>query len=128
MPGGFDPNNMPEGFDMENFDPYQFRNGEMPEGMEMPEGGFGGMNFSGQMPENFDPSQFQPGERPEGEFERGEKPDGMQMPEGVEMPEDFELAQMPQGGMNFQGDNGGEASTDFYMQDQVNFFSGLTNV
>ena len=132
MPGDFDPNNMPEDFDMENFYPSQFQNGEMPEGMEMPKGGFGG-----QMPEDFDPSQFQPGERPEVGFERGEKPEDMempegfqpgQMPEGMEMPEDFDPAQMPQGGMNFQGNAGGEANADFYMQDKVNFFSGLTNV
>ena len=47
MPEGFDPSQMPEGF-----------NGQMPEGFDpsqMPEG------FSGQMPEGFDPSQMPEG-------------------------------------------------------------------
>ena len=121
-------------------------------------GGMGGMGFGGQRPEDFDPSQlpedFDPNmipeglEAPEGE-QRGERP---QMPEGEmptmpegfdpgqmkEMPEGFEPGQMPEGMEVPEGGFGGlgeftaaepgEANAQFYMQDKVNFFSGLTSV
>ena len=66
MPGNFDPENMPEGF--EGFD------GQMPEGMERPE-----------------------------------RPEGMERPEGTP-----------------GGKTDAEPSTAFYMNDLVNFFSGVT--
>ena len=99
----------PEGFE-----------GEMPEGWtpgqggERPEGFGGGMGQrpeGGERPESFD------GEPPEG-FE-GQFPEGF----GGEPPEGFE-GQFPGG---FGGSQqSGESGTLFYMQDKVNFFSGLT--
>ena len=109
----------------------------------------GGMGFGGgKMPGDFDPSKIPEGEMPtipegmeppEG-MERGERPE---MPEGMEPPEGFDPGQMPQGqeapqgqeppqGMGFPGGmaSGGEAgdpNAEFFMQDQVNFFSGLTS-
>jgi len=94
--------------------------------------GFGG----GEKPENFDPENL-----PEGmeKRERPEKPEGEmptmpedwepgdEMPEGMEPPEGMEI---PEGGFDGRGDFSGEAgdpNTLFYMQDKVNFFSGLTN-
>ena len=79
----------------------------MPEGQEFPEGfegmgNFGG--FGGQWPE-------------------GEMPS---MPEGQEFPEGFEGMGNFGGFGNFGGGTTGEASTVFYMQDRVNFFSGLS--
>ena len=61
------------------------------------------------------PEDFQPGEMPEGMegFQPGEAPNG-QPPQGIGFP----------GGMTSGGD-AGEPSKEFYMQDQVNFFSGL---
>ena len=119
-PMDFDPNNPPEGMEM----PEGFQPGQMPEGFQ-----------PGQMPED-----FQPGQRPEG-MGKGEKPEGMELPEGFqpgEMPEGMEgfqpgeapNGQPPQdmdftGGME-SGSEAGEPNTEFYMQDQVNFFSGLT--
>lgn len=96
----------------------------------------GNMGFGGPMPENFDPNNlpegmenFQPGQRPEG-MEKGEPPEmpeNMAPPEGME---NFEPGEKPQG-MEFPGGikqkgQGGDANADFYMQDKVNFFSGLT--
>ena len=125
LPEDFDMENMPEG--MENFQPNQ-----MPEGME----GFDPSQFAGEMPEGIE--NFQPGQRPDG-MENGQVPEGMeefdpsrfdgQMPEGME---NFDPDNMPEG-MSFPGGMGGfgqtgsegEPSTDFYMQDQVNAFSGL---
>jgi hypothetical protein len=98
--------------------------------------GPGGMGFGGPMPENFDPNDlpegmenFQPGQRPEG-MEKGEPPEmpeNMVPPEGME---NFEPGEKPQG-MEFPGEfkqkgQGGDTNADFYMQDKVNFFSGLT--
>ena len=103
MPGGFDPENMPEGFEP----------GQMPE-----------------MPEGFDPSQMGGrGQRPEGEdreFPEGFDPESMTPPEGFEgfdgqMPEGMER---PDGAPG--GNAGAEPSTAFYMNDLVNFFSGVT--
>jgi hypothetical protein len=100
--------------------------------------GPGGMGFGGPMPENFDPNDlpegmenFQPGQRPEG-MEKGEPPEmpeNMAPPEGME---NFEPGEKPLG-MEFPSkferkDQVSDANTDFYMQDKVNFFSGLTEV
>ena len=114
-PGGFRPGNfggqmpqgeppaMPQGENMpQDFDPENFT---MPEGMEMPEGGFGG-----EMPEGM--------EIPEGGF-RGDKAEN-----GGEMPQGGFGGRDPMGGMTAAG----EGNTLFYMQDMVNFFSGLTAV
>ena len=110
--------------------------------------------FGGQRPENFDPSKVPEGmqmgerpEKPEGEMPEGmEPPEGMEMdgrpempegwepgemPEGMELPEDFDPSQIPEGGFGGKGQfsaQPGEANTSFFMQDKVNFFSGLTNV
>ena len=110
--------------------------------------------FGGQRPENFDPSKVLEGmqmgerpEKPEGEMPEGmEPPEGMEMdgrpempegwepgemPEGMELPEDFDPSQIPEGGFDGKGQfsaQPGEANTSFFMQDKVNFFSGLTNV
>ena len=90
---------------------------EPPEGMESPEG-----TPKGQRPEM--PEGMQPGKKPEDMelpegFEPGQMPGGMEKPEGGfgdrEDPGDFSL-----------GD--GDPNTLFHMQDQVNFFSGLTHV
>lgn len=84
------PENMPEGFD-----PEQFKNGSMPEGFTKPD----------NMPEDFDPEQFKNGSMPEGvtkpenmpedfdpeKFGNGEKPEGFTMPGG------FDTADMPEG-------------------------------
>ena len=88
-------------------------------------GGFGGQmpgNFGGEMPENFDGSFG--GQMP-GDFS-GEMPENFD----GSFPEGFEGGfggQMPG---NFSGQNGETAAetgnTTFYMQDKVNFFSGLT--
>ena len=105
-------------------------------------GGMGG--HPGQMPEGFEPGQMP--EPPEG-FDpaqmgkKGPRPDGMippdgfngqhpELPEGETFPEG-ELPQMPQNGFGKHGQGDlqpGEARTDFYMNDMVNFFSGLTSV
>ena len=109
--------------------------------------GPGGMgNMGGQMPGDFDPNEIpegmEKGQRPEmPDGEAPTMPEGMEPPEGMEMPEGFEPGQMPQGNMGGKGSPGGffggifgklfggsnDANTDFYMQDKVNFFSGLTN-
>ena len=72
--GGFDRENMPEGFDPENMPEGGFDRGNMPEGFDpenMPEGGFD----RGNMPEGFDPENmpegFDPENMPEGGFDRG---------------------------------------------------------
>ena len=90
-------------------------------------GGFGG----GQKPDGMEPPEgFEPGDRPEGM----EPPEGMEREERPEPPEGFEPGQKPEGmeppeGMDFPGimEAGGEANASFYMQDKVNFFSGLTS-
>ena len=109
----------------------------------------GGMGLGGQRPEDFDPGRAPDGEvpaRPEGM----EPPEGMEMDERPEMPagempampEGWEPGEMPEGmeppdgfDPNAMGGRGGmniiamdpdaEANTVFYMQDKVNFFSGL---
>ena len=80
----------------------------------------GGMGFGGGKPEDFDPDQL-----PEGmeKGDRPEKPEGMEDLPPDRMPEDKESRT---GWWNIfkQSD---AANTAFYMQDKVNFFSGLTN-
>lgn len=114
--------------------PPQWENGErpeMPEGMEFPEGMTPpeGMEF----PEGMTPPEGM--EFPEGmtppdgmEFREDRKrPEGMEFPEGMTPPEGMDK---PQG--NFPGpmsgnrEPAGEASTEFYMNDMVNAFSGVT--
>ena len=101
-------------------------------------GGFGG----GQGPEG----DIRPGEMPDGQmptmpegetFPQGQMPQGGQMPEmpdgqmpqGGQMPE-MPDGQMPPGGFGQQDRTGEDAAPNrlFYMQDKVNFFSGLTAV
>lgn len=114
---------MPEGMDFSDFDPSSME-GEFtrPEG-EMPEGGFGGGEM-GEMPEGgFGGGEM--GEMPQdGRGDMGERTD---MPEGGTMPEGFDPesmgGQMPGG---FGGMTTGGSNALFYMQDKVNFFSGLT--
>ena len=82
-----------------------------------------GMGFGGEPPKDFDPNNlpegFRPGDRPE-DMEKGERP---------EPPEGFGPMNSPQGmgfpsGMTAEGETG-KPNLEFYMQDQVNFFSGL---
>ena len=97
MPENFDPNTMPEGFQPDR----------------MP--GFDSEN----MPEDFDPSKMKGrGPRPEGMMPP-ESFDG-QMPEGMEPSEGFDPGQLP----GSQQAQAGEPQTGFYMNDNVNAFSG----
>ncbi len=99
--GGFDRENMPEGFDPENMPEGGFDRGNIPEGFDpenMPEGGFN----RGNMPEGFDPENM-----PEGGFDRENMPEGFDpenMPEGgfnrENMPEGFDPENMPEGGFD----------------------------
>lgn len=125
MGGGFG-GQRPEG------DPGEWAEGEMPtmpEGQEPPEG-FGGDR--GEWAEGEMPTMPEGQEPPEG-FDGQNPPE---LPEGETMPDGWEPGQ---GGMNgpwgenrgeggFPGQTGttGEGNTIFYMQDKVNFFSGLT--
>ena len=103
MPDDFDPNNLSENFNLD----------ERPEGMEIPEGFNPGEKPEGmKMPEGFNPGEKQEGMGSPGNFQPGEMPDGMEPPEGMEFP----------GGMEMDA---GESHVEFYMQDKVNFFSGL---
>ena len=131
---GFGPGGMgrPEGM--------PFQEGEMPEGMEMPEDFDPSQFFGGEMPEGFDPSQMGGrGQRPEGDRENMTPPEGFgrERPEGMEMPEDFDPSQfqggeMPEGFVpgQFGGQNEQtvELQTGFYMADKVNAFSGVKAV
>ena len=99
---------MPADFDPENF--------TAPEGMEMPEGGFGGdRGERPEMPEGETPAM------PEGEMPSMPEGEAPEMPEGMER---------PQGGFGSMGgmETAGNTNSLFYMQDMVNFFSGLTPV
>ncbi len=98
--------------------------GQPPEGMEemTPPEGFGGerpaLPEGETMPEGFDPGAFGgPGERPEGT--PPENFDG-------EMPAPPEGNTPRPGGRNEANTQPGEASTEFYMQDKVNAFTGVT--
>ena len=102
QPGNFDPENLPEGFTFP--DGMTPPDSERPEGRpssgdgKMPEGGFGGERPG--MPKDFDPSSF----------------------------EDFQPGQMPpdsEGVPGFGRQTSGEPSTEFYMSDKVNAFSGV---
>ena len=87
-----------------------FGGGQMPEGFEPPEGM--------QMPEGFDPSQmqnFDPSQMQGGQFPGGQNGQPGQMPGGMQMPGSGEIVET------------GEASTEFYMQDKVNAFSGVND-
>ena len=103
FPGGMQP---PEGM-------------EIPDGMEPPAGG---------IPDGMQPPQG--GEHPEGQPPEGaEMPDRTEPPEGAEMPDRME----PPEGASDGGWNGApgtdasrEPSTEFYMQDKVNSFSGIS--
>ena len=113
-PEGFDPSKVPVGMQIGE-------RPEKPEGMEPLEG----MEMDGrpEMPEGWEPVSEMP-EPLEG-WEPGE------MPEGMELPEGFDPSQIPEDGFGGKGQfsaEPGEANMDFYMQDKVNFFSGLTNV
>ena len=111
MPEDFDPENMPEGFDFENL-PEGFEPGRMP-------GNFDPEN----MPEGFDPSQMDGrGQRPEGDRKLPSEGFEGKFPEGMAPPE------MPEGGFDPRQQSSmpaGEPDTAFYMNDMVNFFSGV---
>ena len=117
-PGGMHPGRMPENFDPEN----------LPEGFDPSQMGGRGQRPDGEAmapPEGFDPSAMT---LPEG-FDR-QRPEGMEpssLPEGETFPEgDF-----PRGGFGGRGQGNAQPSApspDFYMNDLVNFFSGVAAV
>ena len=101
--------------------------------VRMRPGGMGGMTppegFAGERPEP--PEGMEEMIPPEGfEGERPEPPEGMEEmipPEGF----DGERPEPPEGMESFDGfDSGtaGETNAEFYMQDKVNFFSGLQSI
>ena len=109
-------------------------------GTDVGRGGMGGHRPDGEKPEGFDGKRHQDGdftppdgdsgrppEKPDGEApsvpEAGTPPDGERpaLPEGETMPG----RQMPESGGQSTAP---EASTDFYMNDKVNAFSGVTAV
>jgi len=84
---------------------------EMSEGMEFPQG------ERPEPPEDFDPGKM---------GQRGQKPGNW---EDRQPPEDFdgEMPEPPEGGFGGREmPNSGENRTDFYMNDKVNAFSGVT--
>ncbi len=97
--------------------------------MRRPMGGFNGdRDFDKERPEGGRPEgEFPEGKFPEGEFPEGMKPGNMrpegrpELPDG-QMPElpDGQMPQMPEG-ETFVG----AGNEIFYMQDKVNFFSGV---
>ena len=118
MPGGFGGGQRPDGFGGGQ-PPEGFGNGQWPG------------NFGGEQPPEFpDGATFPQGEMPT-------MPEGEQPPQG-DIPTMPEGEQPPQGGQQFPGGFGGQRPGDmgqmptgeanhlFYMQDKVNFFSGLT--
>lgn len=122
MPENFDPNDLPEGFD-----PSQFQQGEMPAGMEKgqrPEKPEGEMPADMEMPENFQPGQMPEGMEVPENFDPEKMGGEMAPPENRELPEGIAPGRVLQSSMD---DFDNEANTFFYMQDKVNFFSGLTN-
>lgn len=86
-----------------------------------------GMGGMGDRPEGQFPQDGEPGQFPEG-MEPGQPPEGMeQFPEGMEpgeRPEGEDPGQRP--GDTNQGETG-PASTEFYMTDKVNAFSGVAD-
>ena len=151
MPGG--KGQRPEGMELpEGFDgkmpawgegempsmPEGFQGGQRPEGFqggERPDG-FGKGSNRGDRDKDRQPPEGFEGQMPNGEmpaWPEGEIPEGFEGFKG-EMPEGFN-GQRPEGfGGNFpggfggQGNASGEGQTVFYMQDKVNFFSGLTAI
>ena len=94
--GGFDRENMPEGFDPENMPEGGFDRENMPEGFDpenMPEGGFDREN----MPEGFDPENM-----PEGGFDR------------ENMPEGFDPENMPEGGFDRENSKAPQSNVKGY--------------
>ena len=135
--GGFSGGQRPEGMEMpEDFDgqmPAMPEGMEMPEDMEIPEG------FDGEMPtmpEGMEMPEDFGGEMPEngqGRGDRGKRNDmtdgeAPSLPEGETMPADFDPSQMGDRGQRPDGDgqSASTTSTLFYMQDKVNFFTGVT--
>ena len=118
MPEGMERGELPEDFTMpEDFDPSAM-DGEftIPEGAEMPEGGMGGGRGQG-------------GQRPDGDMESMTPPEGFDgemptMPEGETLPEGSMGGGRGQDGMQTGGETS-ETSTEFYMSDKVNAFSGV---
>lgn len=111
-PGGFGGPGGPRGGMGE---PPAMPGGERPEGMpEPPE-----MPADGGRPEGMPepPSGERPADAPE--------PPSGELPEGAPEPPAMPEGEQPAG---MQGNATGEASTDFYMQDKVNAFSGVTGV
>ena len=123
-PGGFGgrPGGMPEGFEP----------GEMPENFE-----------PGQMPTLPDGETFPAALDPSNREGRGQRPDSMTppadngapaLPENMTPPElpedqtlpDREFSQAGFGGRRQGNGVPGEPSAEFYMNDMVNFFSGVT--
>ena len=81
----------------------------------------GGKGFGGEKPEDFDPSKLPQGMQ---KGDRPERPDGERpaMPEAMEPPKDGK------GGWGEFTGEAGDPNAEFYMQDKVNFFSGLTSL
>ena len=100
------PKDMPDAAPPEGF------GGERPEGMVHPR------NTPPAIPAEL-PEGWQTIELPEGMVVPGNGPDGFSFEE-IELPEGFTFD------ITFTTAPLGESSTEFYMQDQVNFFSGLT--
>ena len=125
------------GTDLRGHGPMGFGQGGMfrPSGAQMPE-----LPEGETFPENRQPA----GDAPD--FPRGGQPADFHLPDGETMPADFDPsqwggappeamtppeggdAQMPPSHSNRYnpGSNPGEARTEFYMNDMVNFFSGVT--
>ncbi len=108
--GGFGNMDGNMGGDRENFDDFT-----MPEGETMPEGFTDRENMHGN-----DRGDFT---MPEGD---STIPQGEGMGEDFTMPEDWDGTGGRDNMFGGGAEASGEASTDFYMQDKVNFFAGLT--
>ena len=98
-------------------------------GNDVGRGGHGGKGQPPEMPEGMEPPKdFDPSKMGDG---RGQRPDNwedMMPPEGFdrEIPArpEGEVTKMPEG--RFPNPENGEKRTDFYMNDKVNAFSGVT--
>lgn len=111
--------------------------GEMPENMEMPEGGKRPEMPEGmegmEKPENGEPPELPEGaEMPEGmekpeNGERPELPKGAEMQEGMEKHEDGERPEKPEDGKMPGGEFGSdEVSSDFTLAKGSNFFTNIS--
>jgi hypothetical protein len=85
----------------------------------------------GSPPKDFDPNNLPEGFDPTKMGGRSPRPEDEHMipPEGFDgrLPEGMEPPQMPEGGFGNHGNTpAGKSHTDFYMNDMVNFFSGVT--